>query len=79
MNKIFKNVITYICLITILPLFFKNIIKSSEVFNSWGTILIYLMTGLVIYFLNYSEINNMFKKYKNNCSDLDYWFSDYDD
>ena len=68
MNKIFKNVITYICLITILPLFFKNIIKSSEVFNSWGTILIYLMTGLVIYFLNYSEINNMFKKYKNNWS-----------
>lgn len=66
MNKVLKNIIAYICLMTILPLFFQNIIKSDKIYNNLGIIFIYLITGLVIGFLNYQEIKKMFKKYKKN-------------
>ncbi len=66
MNKVLKNIIAYICLMTILPLFFENLIKSDKIFSNLGIIFIYLITGLVICFLNYQEIKKMFKKYKKN-------------
>lgn len=66
MNKVLKNIIAYICLMTILPLFFQNLIKSDKIFSNLGIIFIYLITGLVICFLNYQEIKKMFKKYKKN-------------
>ena len=66
-NKIFKTLTTYLFLTIILQIIFEGIVNPDNVFfYTIGTITIYFLTTIAVYFINRREINEMLKNYKRN-------------
>ena len=66
-NKLFKTLTTYLFLTIMLQIIFEGIVNPDNVFlYTAGTIIIYLLTILAVYYLNHKEIIEMFYDYKKN-------------